>query len=307
MGRYVVEVAEEYFDWDDLDSHGNPKKKLRYTGEKYETNSEPENSVGLSVMSDGYSEKHTVVRGSSSSNSDYSNYKERGQMALNEYGNMPFTVVKELDEDLLLVCTDKQYSMGVVKKNSNKVVVPLAFNKIMKFGNNGLIKASLFKDYIFDRKGKELACYDHIHELKNGIALVEKRLYIGSDFGYIDDNAKQIIPVRFSKITNFGDNGLMKAHLHTSNNSDCDYIFDRNGKELACYDRINELKNGVARVEKRVYRSSNHGYIDDNAKEIIPPKYPFITDFDEDGYAYAKLDRSDPNKIKFDKTGKEIQ
>lgn len=230
MGKYVVEEAEEYFDWDDPDSHGNPKKKIRYTGKEYETYSEPENSIGLSVMSDGNTEKHTVIKGSSSDNDDdyFNNYKKRGAEILEKYGNLPFTIVKELDGDYLVVETVMQYSMGVVKKNSNKVVVPLAFMNIMKFGDNGLIKASLFKDYIFDRNGKELACYDRIYELKNGIAKVERRVFGGSDYGYINDNAKQIIPPRYSKITDFDKDGYAYAKLGIFDSKEIK--FDKTGK-----------------------------------------------------------------------------
>ena len=65
MGRYVVRVAEEYYDLDDCDWRGYPKRKIRYTGEEYETSEEPDDSIGCSVMSDGYTESHTVLRGSS--------------------------------------------------------------------------------------------------------------------------------------------------------------------------------------------------------------------------------------------------
>ena len=230
MGKYIVQEAEEYFDWDDPDSHGNPTKKIRYTGKEYETCSEPENSIGLSVMSDGYTEKHTVIKGSSRANDDdyFNNYRKRGAEALKEYGNMPFTIVKELDGDCLVVETIMQYSMGVVKKDSNKVVVPLAFGNITKFGDNGLIKASLFKDYIFDRSGRELTCYDRIYELKNGVAKVERKVFGSGGFGYINDKAKQIIPPRYSKITDFNEDGFAYAKLRIFDSKEIK--FDKTGK-----------------------------------------------------------------------------
>lgn len=61
MGRYVVREAEEYFDWDDCDSHGNPKKKIRYTGVEYETTVEPEDSHDVHMLGNDW-EEHTVIK-----------------------------------------------------------------------------------------------------------------------------------------------------------------------------------------------------------------------------------------------------
>lgn len=60
MGRYIVRVAEEYYD-EEHTINGHPITRLRYTGEEYETSVEPDDSVSCSVMSDGYTEVHTVI------------------------------------------------------------------------------------------------------------------------------------------------------------------------------------------------------------------------------------------------------
>ena len=59
MGRYVVREAEEYYDMDDCDARGYPKKKIRYTGEEYETTVDP-NGEYVESGPDGW-EIHTVI------------------------------------------------------------------------------------------------------------------------------------------------------------------------------------------------------------------------------------------------------
>ena len=59
MGRYIVREAEEYYDMDDCDARGYPKKKIRYTGEEYETTVDP-NGDHVESGPDGW-EIHTVI------------------------------------------------------------------------------------------------------------------------------------------------------------------------------------------------------------------------------------------------------
>lgn len=61
MGRYVVRVAEEYYDMDECDARGYPVKKIRYTGEEYETTVDP-NGDYVEYGPDGW-ETHTVIGG----------------------------------------------------------------------------------------------------------------------------------------------------------------------------------------------------------------------------------------------------
>ena len=62
MGRYIARVAEEYYDMDDCDARGYPIKKIRYTGEEYETTVDPDGD-SVEAGPDGW-ETHTVIRGS---------------------------------------------------------------------------------------------------------------------------------------------------------------------------------------------------------------------------------------------------
>lgn len=62
MGRYLVRIAEEYYDMDDCDSRGYPIKKIRYTGEEYETYADPDGDL-VESGPDGW-ETHTVIGGS---------------------------------------------------------------------------------------------------------------------------------------------------------------------------------------------------------------------------------------------------
>ena len=60
MGRYIVRVAEEYYDMNECDSHGNPVKKIRYTGEEYETTVNPDGDH-VECGPNGW-EIHTVIK-----------------------------------------------------------------------------------------------------------------------------------------------------------------------------------------------------------------------------------------------------
>lgn len=59
MGRYVVREAEEYYDMNECDAHGYPIKKIRYTGEEYETTVDPGGDY-VESGPDGW-EIHTVI------------------------------------------------------------------------------------------------------------------------------------------------------------------------------------------------------------------------------------------------------
>ena len=61
MGRYVVRIAEKYYD-EDCDWRGYPIEKIRYTGEEYETTICPDSSYGVESGPDGW-EIHTVIGG----------------------------------------------------------------------------------------------------------------------------------------------------------------------------------------------------------------------------------------------------
>ena len=120
MGHYVVRVAEEYYD-DECDWRGYPVKKIRYTGEEYETTVEPEDSVDCHVMSDGYTEAHTVIGGGCSRTLwDHRWDKEDVQ------GDFVFS--KDSKRTVLIDCTNKYIKRAVIP-NTVKRVEGLAFDE----------------------------------------------------------------------------------------------------------------------------------------------------------------------------------
>ena len=62
MGRYIVRVAEVYYDMDSgqCDARGYPIREIRYTGEEYETSVDPGGDF-VEYGPDG-TELHTVIK-----------------------------------------------------------------------------------------------------------------------------------------------------------------------------------------------------------------------------------------------------
>ena len=211
MGRYIVRIAEKYFDMDDCDARGYPKEKYRYTGEEYETNSEPEDSLSCSVASDGYTEIHTVISGGSVCAEEKGNERV-GYIDCNS-SNVQLETVMELKKGHKVVRTYAKGAMGVVNRN-NQIILPLAYRKIQPWGDNGLLKASSHirdgKEYIF-RGSQQLACYDRIYDLKDGLAKVYNAFGYYHGYGYIDSNAKRVIETKYYELSDFNDEGYAIA------------------------------------------------------------------------------------------------
>lgn len=130
-------------------------------------------------------------------------------------------------------------------------------------------------DYLFDSAGN----------FNKGLALVKK----GNSFGMIDQNGKEIIPIKYDLIERHSehifrvaDNGSIKDGVLMNEK----YGFvDDSGKELLKpeFEEIGIFNDGLAYVKK----SDKYGYIDDRIQTVIPCKYNAIGAFNAKGYVWV--------------------
>lgn len=113
MGRYFVRIAEEYYDMDDCDSRGYPKKKIRYTGEEYETTVDPD-GVRVEGGPDGW-ETHTVIGGSAPRRTYYPKYGDK------EEKRGSFVFMKGTRRSFLIGCANKYITQANISTRVKKI------------------------------------------------------------------------------------------------------------------------------------------------------------------------------------------
>ncbi len=150
-------------------------------------------------------------------------------------------------------------------------------------------------DYLFDSAGN----------FNKGLALVKK----GDSFGMIDQNGKEIIPIKYDLIEwhsehifRVADNGNIKDGVLMNEK----YGFvDDSGKELLKpeFEEIGIFNDGLAYVKK----GNSYGYIDDRIQTVIPCKYNAIGAFNANGYVWvcegAKFEKNSSSKFSGGKYG----
>ncbi len=115
MGRYVVRFAEEYYDMDDCDSRGYPIRKIRYTGEEYETYVDPDGDY-VESGPDGW-EIHTVIGRSAPKTK--TTYYQRHRDHVEKRGK--FVYKKGTSRRFLLECPFKDIDQAVIPSRVKKI------------------------------------------------------------------------------------------------------------------------------------------------------------------------------------------
>jgi len=106
--------------------------------------------------------------------------------------------------------------------------------------------------------------------------------------GYIDKHGKTVIPPKYEAVTDFGE-GLAIVWLNTDNGIKCG-IIDKSGKWLydteQAYDiyynidgERKSFKEGMAKVAKEHSDYYTWGFINQKGKEVIPPVYDDVKEF----------------------------
>ena len=121
--------------------------------------------------------------------------------------------------------------------------------------------------------------YDNVSSFSEGFAVVEK----DKKYGYVDQNGKEVVPPTYYSAGSFSD-GVAVAY----SKEDCTWhIIDKTGNvkaQLKGYDNVGySFSNGFIQVEK----DDKYGLADTAGKEVLPPVYDFVGDFN-DGLAWAE-------------------
>lgn len=153
-----------------------------------------------------------------------------------------------------------------------------------------------------DEAGKQVVGYkyDMAQGFENGRALVKK----GDNFGMIDENAKEVIPVRYNIIERHS-SGIYRVAANGKYKNgvllDEKYGFvSSDGKELLKpeYDEIGQFKNGIAYIKK----GNLYGYVNDRIEAIVPCKYNLVGAFNDEGFVWV-AEGAKPSKESSEYTG----
>ena len=156
--------------------------------------------------------------------------------------------------------------------------------------------------------------YDEAEFFMSGRAKVRK----GDNYGYIDANNRQIIPIRYNSIDVYNKN-IYK--VSTDGKYKDGVLFDEkygyisiDGDEILKpeYDEVGPFIDHMAYIKK----DDCYGYINDSIRIIIPCKYKAVGAFSSDGYVWVNdgcsFEKNSTKKFTggkygiYDKTGKEI-
>lgn len=121
--------------------------------------------------------------------------------------------------------------------------------------------------------------YDNVSSFSEGFAVVKK----DKKYGYVDQNGKEVVPPTYYSAGSFSD-GVAVAY----SKEDCTWhIIDKTGNvkaQLKGYDNVGySFSNGFIQVEK----DDKYGLADTAGKEVLPPVYDSVGDFN-DGLAWAE-------------------
>jgi len=190
--------------------------------------------------------------------------------------------------------------------NEGKEVVPLKFDMIFNFEDNGLALTFIGKSYnngnpkqgkygFINKQGKEvIACkYDDIDyndTLNNFFSKGLVRLKLNEKWGFVNEEGIEVASFKFDIIFNFEDNGLALTFIgklyNNGNPKQGKYgLINTEGKEIVpCkYDRISTFSNnGLANVfigetsNNGNPKQGKYGLINTEGKEIVPCKYDYF-------------------------------
>lgn len=180
------------------------------------------------------------------------------------------------DNGLAIVGVNDVY--GIINTSGNYGVVP-KYDFINQFSEGRAVATDNRKSVLIDENGRVLKTkeYDFIGTFKNGRALASgfnaqgKYLY-----GYLDRQGKEVIPLQYEFANDFVDG---KALVKIKDN---DYaLIGPNGEihNRYKYYFVGDLGDGLLAFKEN--REGKYGYIDENGKIIIKPKFISAMPFNE--------------------------
>lgn len=213
---------------------------------------------------------------------------------------------------------EKNGKSGFVDK-TGKVVIPIKYHVVTDFVEGlSIFRSENHKAGVINKSGKIIVPlkYDGIEQFNEGFAVFQK----GSKFGYINKAGKEVIGAKYDHAYYYMNNQALVK------NGEKYFVLDKNGKvknsfDLTKYDRILtdfefffDLESGIDQAV--VIKNGKYGYVDRNGKEIVKPKYSFIsTEGFKNGFSTVELNGKsgyiDTNgreigKIQFDEVNDEF-
>ncbi len=193
----------------------------------------------------------------------------------NRIGKLSFTGAKDFSEGYAAVQMGNEFDGNV------------------RAGNWGFI----------DKTGREVIApiYNNAHSFSEGYAAVQS--IETKKWGFIDKTGNEVIPFVFDRIGEGGlfpneNSRMFKDGKILVRKDGSEFFIDKTGKGK--YDYVSNFEEGLARVKL----NEKWGVIDKTHKEVVPPRYDYIsTFFFNEGLASVQLNK----KWGFiDKTGKEV-
>ena len=204
--------------------------------------------------------------------------------------------------------------VGYINQDGDLIYYYGYFEKVLPFGANTIcVKKdgvwgifNSFGEYIIEPQ------YDFIIPIESGPAIFS----IDNKYGLLNRNGEIIVPAKYQRLYKIDGADLICCYLNERYG-----LFDYDGYKITPlkYSEINNFtSNGLARVnvggileEERdpilrniewVCNGGQYGYVDTSGKEILPIKYDFADDF-ENELAWVKINYKEGF---INKTGKEI-
>ena len=192
---------------------------------------------------------------------------------------------------------EKNGKYGLIDR-SGREIAPCKYDYIGDFCE-GLARVRLEDGawgYI-DTKGKEvIPCsskYDDVRDFKLGLAKVYNSVGTRLIWGVIDQTGREVIPCQYDSVNTYdfidvndiNDSNaipLITAEQYIDLNKYS--IFDRTGKQIRTYDRVEGFSDGLAAV----VLDGKWGYIDKNGQEVVSLKYDEAGYFDN-GFAQVQM------------------
>ncbi|UZT98851.1 WG repeat-containing protein [Chryseobacterium fluminis] len=220
--------------------------------------------------------------------------------------HMSAKTIKELNENTLAIGeNDRVYMYDLISKKriSTPTYLDLAvsyFDKNRNIHFHAYEKDGLYelRSGFVDRDGKIILPLDYrIGNFREGFATVGKN----GKYGFIDENKKMVIPLKFERVWNFFD-GVAKAiyngksvYVDTKGN----ILFESDINPESMKEYIGFFYEGMAIKTK----NGKFGFVDKAGKEIIPLVYDQVHEFSSG----SALVRKDNRYYFIDKKGKRIE
>lgn len=226
---------------------------------------------------------------------------DRGRFAISpryQYAN-------DFQENGLAVVTLNGRS-GLITRTGQYVIPPM-YDTITPFTEGRALVLDDKGYRVIDESGKILTTkwYTYIGSYQDGRAMFTSGDQSGSSaYGFLDRSGKEVIPARYVSANNFS-NGKAVVQIKEGEYA----LIDKNGQRLQTYPfaYVGPLGDGLLAYRKAPGFDTLSGYINEQGKEVIPPRYSVALPF-EKGRAIVNgsTDLSQSNKYgMIDKTGKE--